>query len=857
MNAQTGFRGRVGAAAFILEVPLIGEREARRRVIELWRDGAELRALPDERWLLRLAEQVDVRAETAPGLPLRVVSGALVAPGADVPQAGEIAWQWAGETRVEQVEALPVLRPADWLDSTRLQIAELKPIEIPEQPVPPVDHSDKVQAPDLRAVAKIGQPSRRAERAAAQLRGSRTGGFAGTRRGQDTATAGGAGGPHEPGWQRFHSALARLTLRSPAAPLVRRHHERYLRELMRAFEERRWDEALREAVGLGGTGAESDLLTLRLPGRRGALRPSPTVGSGAAALPYGPTVYQHLEELYRTAVKELEGCGKVEEAAFVLADLLNSPGEAVDLLEHHKRWRMAAELAEGRELAPDLVVRLWWRAGRRDRAVDVARSRGAFAGGILRLERVDAAAAHELRRAWVHDRQAAGDHIGAVEAAWPEETLRPLVVSSLESGIALGGADAAQLFAYLVVYRPSDATRRTAQALLDGDDADGMIARARFGTTFVELECADRSTDRALATAGLRALVRDAGWVLDRNTLNRVTKTLSSRADPLAVADLSKPVRRQVHKPGESLSITASGPPGTARVFDAAALRAGAVLVACGDGGAVLLTRDGRVRARWDIPTHQLVLADHGGAALLVTHRESAKDVHRLDLASRKVRHWTTLHVRTILSSYDGGLLTAISEDGIVVLDVFADRPRVVWREMTDANEILSVSRTSTSITALGSMLLDGWPRSHLFQAWRWDLPAWTLRNRSSVELTDATTAHVLADGTVLSLHPDRENAGVLLRRGDGSNAAASTSKLDNAMILVDGDIYAIVTGGTAEVRAAMGNVMFSVDFPGAGGDSLRLRSHAGITSVFDTSGRVAAVDQQGIVQANLRVRTV
>lgn len=107
---------------------------------------------------------------------MRVVSGALVAPGADVPQAVEIAWQRAGETRVEQVEALPVLHPADWLDSTGLPITELKPIEIPEPPVPPVEYSDKAEAPDLRAIAKIGQPSRRADRTAAQLRGSRTGG---------------------------------------------------------------------------------------------------------------------------------------------------------------------------------------------------------------------------------------------------------------------------------------------------------------------------------------------------------------------------------------------------------------------------------------------------------------------------------------------------------------------------------------------------------------------------------------------------------------------------------------------------------------------------------------------------------
>ena len=91
----------------------------------------------------------------------------------------------------------------------------------------------------------------------------------------------------------------------------------------------------------------------------------------------------------RKPTRELERTGRLTEAAFVYADLLNDPRAAIDLLEHNDRIYLAAELAEGQDLEPALVIRLWWRAGGRPRAVEVARSRGAFAVGIERLHAID------------------------------------------------------------------------------------------------------------------------------------------------------------------------------------------------------------------------------------------------------------------------------------------------------------------------------------------------------------------------------------------------------------------------------------------------------------------------------------
>ncbi|MFD7416331.1 bpX6 domain-containing protein, partial [Kitasatospora purpeofusca] len=278
----------------------------------------------------------------------------------------------------------------------------------------------------------------------------------GRRAGQDgggvTAAAGSAPAPASASAPRrarrpwLGDLLARLTLRTPAAHLLHQRHARYLRDLTRAFEQHRWDDALRDALPLadrerGDTAAGRPWFSLALPKRfAGQLRPTPhPVGPAAVNAFSGTTVHQHLTELYRAAAERLERQGRLDEAAFVLADLLAAPAEAVALLERHGRLSQAAELAEGRAMVADLVVRLWWRSGDRARAVRIAHRRGAFATAVARLAATDPQAARELRLAWAEHCRAAGDRLGAVEAVWPDEALRPSVAADLRDAVALGG----------------------------------------------------------------------------------------------------------------------------------------------------------------------------------------------------------------------------------------------------------------------------------------------------------------------------------------------------------------------------------------------------------------------------------
>ena len=126
--------------------------------------------------------------------------------------------------------------------------------------------------------------------------------------------------------------LAKLALRSPFGREVGRRHGQYLKDLNRRFNSGDFAEALRRAVPLGKEGGSGGgRQTLRVPGRRDSLALSNGWGS-ASSVGYGPAVFTELKALYRQAATTLEGEGRIDEAAFVLAELLNDVEECIALL---------------------------------------------------------------------------------------------------------------------------------------------------------------------------------------------------------------------------------------------------------------------------------------------------------------------------------------------------------------------------------------------------------------------------------------------------------------------------------------------------------------------------------------------
>ncbi|GAA5023727.1 bpX6 domain-containing protein [Kitasatospora paranensis] len=955
MSATPGaaFSAAVTAVGFLLDVPVIGTAEAADRVLASWQDGADLRQLPDGRWLFVLADPVEVRADRAPGLPVvRTADGALAAVGADASAAGSghLVIDAQGLTLHHRMLELPGVDPSEWLDLSGVILHRPRPVGAAEPaPAPVLEALPPRPSPDLRAAAGLAPRSDRARRlienasagtrrpfppwagrfgrpsAAGALalavpvlvvllallvlvagfahliaerglhvgplllslgvglavalapgrgRGAAPGqGGAGTGTGPaGTAPARGRArrGTRRP---RLGPLLARLAMRT-AGPLLQGRHARYLSELTRAFEQRRWEDALRDAVRLAGDrpAGQEPWLALGLPRRyAGDLRPTPHADSSAAASPIsGPTVHQHLAALYRRAAEELERTGRIDEAAFVLADLLDAPAEAVALLHRHGRTAQAAELAEGRDLAADLVVRLWWQAGERDRAVRTAHRRAAFATAVERLAAADPASARDLRAAWAAHCREAGDHLGAVDALWPDESLRPSAAADLRDAVALGGATRGRALPHLLALGAGGATRALALAVLDGDQDAAATGRSALAAALADLPAADPAADRELATAAARAVVRDGGFgsaLADRDAQARHRRLLK-RADPLVAADLAGP-RRATSSQRSAAAHSAADRPGTLPVLDAARLASGAVLVACGQAGVRLLAADGRTKARWDVPADRLVLADHGGVALLVAGYGRAREVARLDLATRSVRPWTTLRARQIVPSFDGRHLITAGDDGIAVLDTLAPRPTVVWRELTGGERLAGrLSRTPTGCAgAVVSTLPDG---SSLVELWRWDLPGWELRSRLRLDAHLPDRFAALASAGLLTADPqpaDGPPTTTVLRwttEHPSGRPGAELTVEGFAPVgpVADGDHWALAVPGPYGAgvllhtgAGAASAPTTTVFLPQADLHAPGIRRHGDAVTHWHRSGRVLATTPDGAtVLANLRV---
>ncbi|HEY4573285.1 MAG TPA: hypothetical protein VIJ26_04960, partial [Thermoanaerobaculia bacterium] len=316
---------------------------------------------------------------------------------------------------------------------------------------------------------------------------------------------------------RFATALHRLTGRTALASrlsrAVSRRHTAYIRKMKEMFESGDLESALRHAIPLAAEAAGGPRrLPLRSFAPRADLHIRPERSRPWSVAEISPDLHGELRRLYREAFHRLEAQDRIEEAAFLLAEVLHAHEEAVSFLEHHGRLRLAAEMAEARDLAPGLVVRQWFLAGDRQRGLRIAHRTGAFADAVTRLERSrETGQASELRRLWARELAAAGDYAAAVDTVWQLPDERHRALEWMDLAIDQGGAPAGRMLARKIALAPEPfvEVRGAARRLLESWRAEGAPARLAFADT---LRRGDRSPVAAtLARAAVRAIARDSG----------------------------------------------------------------------------------------------------------------------------------------------------------------------------------------------------------------------------------------------------------------------------------------------------------------------------------------------------------
>lgn len=513
--------------------------------------------------------------------------------------------------------------------------------------------------------------------------------------------------PAEPGW--LASAFRRLFAQPPTLDKQRE----YLEDLRRRFDLGDLSEALRRAIPLGGAGGLSGGLT-SLPARRDTLSlltPNAVVHS-SMVMPNDE--YALMRKLYRDSADALVARGQIEEAAYVLAKLLNDGAAAVALLEKHCKLELAAHLATAQHLPEVDRIRLWLLAGRKDEAIRIARGSNDFGTLVAALSTRAPELARQLRSVWgdfLAQRQRFTEAI-VVTAPLPEE---PEGWSTwLSSSLQAGGAAAATALAVDVSRHPDHVqqSRALITELLAADD------RTRLTTSTAEafLKHAP-SAGGPLYRDLWRRLMRGAssGHRVDRFLAERVLK---ATGDQTLVTDAVTSAPMAEGRVREPLELAAPVVP-TLPVLDVAPLPKGRRVLAHGAAGLRIVSSNGETLRHLLVKADLLVAGPVGIGVLVLSLDGELTRCWKLDPLTLELKSWFQGRLGVVSRRYDGLCWAVSMENALVFLDPAAEGPMEWWR--VPNVEIRQVDASGSRVIALGTEL-------GLRESWRYVFNAGTER---------------------------------------------------------------------------------------------------------------------------------
>jgi hypothetical protein len=487
--------------------------------------------------------------------------------------------------------------------------------------------------------------------------------------------------PREPSWlhrmwRELGGWLSARAFRARLARYVTRRQAEYVMRYLELFDRGDVTEALRWAIPLGSEGAAETPRppSLGIPGARTSLALSGRRVPASSTFGVGlPDLHAFLKARYLRVLEALKERGEIDQAAFVLAELLGDADGAVALLERHGRLLQAARLAEAREVDPAVQVRLWMLARDLPRALALARRHAAFASAIAALRPNHPQAADALALEWGNQLAQIGDFAGAVAAVRDVSAGAPLRRAWLERAIDAGGVVGAQMLGVRATEAPDrfDDTAARLRELL-GDRAEEREPEIEaFARELVAPRApafrggVDGRLLRAFAAPTLRELWRRG---------SRLASKLEGHVDGALHAD-RPPAPRPTNPIPDPIALTFDASDvGALPVHDLALLPSGKLVVALGEAGVRVYARDGRHVATIDAPADALVTSDHGSYVIAVARRGELHRLTRIDLDRRIARPWWEARLTSFARTFDG-TRWLVSEGGVATLvDATDDR---------------------------------------------------------------------------------------------------------------------------------------------------------------------------------------
>jgi hypothetical protein len=869
------FEGTRMVRALWFDATLIGEPAARRRVLAHWEAGSRAYRVR-EGYLLDWPRARLLACARQDGMSLCEEHGVLSSAPLAADERAGLAPGCAVLVLDAQAQAHPLslaarVDPSLWLDLDFLPLH--KPLAMPVRQAGVLEAVMPPAPDDVRAIlgSKIPPPSearqaflKRAGKAGARPSGAAAAGAMlaalplgllgalGMLFGKAAGRAGPARhGGLSPAAQKTNHWLARLAAFTRMSRLLGWRQADYLRKTMAMFDRGDLLEALRHAIPLDN-GAPTSRQAFGVPRPRsgfditGPDRTAPGIGLDAS-------VQLFLRQTYRRSFERLDREGKIDEAVFVLAELLRCGAEAVDYLERKQRFKQAAQLAETMELAPEMAVRLWFLAGDSKRAVQLARLGRAFAPAVRKLEQSGHPQASLMRVLWAEDLAARGELAQAAAAIWPVAEARDRARDWLEVALrADGDLDLQALVRILALDDAALAAHAPSiDALLKAEGENGAERRARCASCLLQLEIHSAATGK-LAGALLRVLLPET--VAGGNRLNKdaLGKLVDLAQDAVFKGDLP-PLKFAELKAAPGLAsrlaplACALQERGLLPIHDARRLSDGHYILALGEGGVLRVNSSGKQLAHFPVPAHHLVPATSGQRLLALARRDGMMRVSRIDLAARKVSDWFSRPLSHWARQYDGVSWSVVMQNRLVALDTASDAAAALWQVADLPGEIAAFAEEGEVQTLL--LRTPG----HVEQ-WRYALPARRLVQRDSFPFSDEpilmladcqrdapmALSQVQADG-IAAIQVARGGHTVRVQMPAPALASWQKAQLESGWLLLPNNDDTDGQWRCTVVDPGQGKNVATLTFPLA--RQAVVHAHDGHILAFDLAGRLLDLD--------------
>jgi len=569
---------------------------------------------------------------------------------------------------------------------------------------------------------------------------------------------------------KLKAGLSRLLMRSPLADAIGKAQAKFIEDTLQKFQDGNLEEALKRAIPIGSMKDALDSIDHPFTGRfmpRSELSISLQQSQGGRSISLDEQVLEMLKHTYQKAFEKLDAEGRIEEAAFVLVDLLQEIDQAISYLEKHKKYLMAAQIAEGHQVEPARIIRQWILADDWKRAIQIARISNRYEEAITLLSASHKAEADQLRWMLADMHYASGNLETAVEIGWPVTEKRPAVLAWLKESVALGGSLGIRHQLKLALYDQDgeDEYIPAIQQLFRDDSSSSAAQRLQLIDELNQYPT--NSVAKSLASMAVRPYLRDVakGWIHhDNSRWNRlitladdhVLRTDVSRIN-ISESNSKQPLRTQTQPVKYALSACFGR-----HILDCQRLADGSLLLAFGEAGVEHRSAQGELLASYADICHEIVMSDQGYQALLVAVHEGFQVVAVFDLVTRSTTYWQQTKLDTWADNYDGLSWIVAKADRLWVLDLQQASMVSLWSLGDLKGDVTLIRRDP----ACFSFLVQSDTNNEL---WKYRLPDLFLKERTpwgQATLTDipadmSSSGKLLlvsTDMTSFAFYPSNEN---------------------------------------------------------------------------------------------------